>query len=64
MITGASVAGIVQVVSVRNACIFRWTCCALVLHWRDDIIGRRHSPVEREPGLQQEVIDYTWVEVE
>jgi hypothetical protein len=61
--TGAAVTGVAQfLVRCRSMCVIRWTCCALVLRWRDDIIGRRHSPVERKPGSQQEVIDYTWVE--
>ena len=63
IVTGAAVVGIIQVVGSRYARIFRWTCCALVLRWRDDIIGRRHSLGEVDPGLQHEVIDYTWVEV-
>lgn len=48
-----AIVGFIQfAVRTRDVRVFWWACCALVLCWRDDIIGRRHSPVEREPGSQ------------
>lgn len=63
ILAGATTTGIAQfLMECRRMYVIWWTCCALVLRWQDDIIGRRHSPIEGKPGSQQEVIGYTWVE--